>query len=394
MTNAKNTVTMTDETLQQLVKVGISAALETLNLDNLRAGNTGISEGESDMTKQKKIRRPIIVNGEKKWISAESEQEYAEKCAKTFSQGKVYEIKRPESKHNFSEYANRWFLTFSKPNVEDVTAITYERQLRIHICPVLGKKSVEDITTLDVQEIFNRMGNAAKETKNKAKIVLNMILEQAVEDELLKRNPLASKNIRINGKSSKATEPYSVDQMRYLVQHIEQVKKPQDRAYLAIQALHPLRLEEVLGLKGEDVEGSTIHVRRAVTHPDRNKPIVKETKTTVSVRDLDLVEQIKKYIPDTPPNQYILGGDTALSYQQVRRMCERIQQDTGFSEKITPIRFRTTVLTDMYDQTKDLKQTQQAAGHANASTTMKHYIKGRYEHTNTAVPVAAAYGLN
>ena len=53
-----------------------------------------------------------------------------------------------------------------------------------------------------------------------------------------------------------------------------------------------------------------------------------------------------------------------------------------------------TVLTGLYDQTKDVKQTQQAAGHANASTTMKHYIKGRYEHTNTAVPVAAAYGLN
>ena len=47
----------------------------------------------------------------------------------------------------------------------------------------------------------------------------------------------------------------------------------------------------------------------------------------------------------------------------------------------------------MYDQTKDLKQTQQAAGHANASTTMKHYVKGRAEHANTAAPVAAAYGL-
>ena len=75
-------------------------------------------------------------------------------------------------------------------------------------------------------------------------------------------------------------------------------------------------------------------------------------------------------------------------------MCERIRQDTGFGERVTPIRFRTTVLTDMYDQTKDLKQTQQVAGHANASTTMKHYIKGRSEHRNTAAPVAAVYGLN
>lgn len=87
------------------------------------------------------------------------------------------------------------------------------------------------------------------------KIVLNMIFEQAVEDELLKRNPLESKSIRITGTSSQATEPYSVEQMQYLVHHIDQIQKPQDRAYLALHALHPLRLEEVLGLKGADVEG-------------------------------------------------------------------------------------------------------------------------------------------
>ena len=378
-------------TLQRAIETGVAAALAAMHFDNL-TGAVNISEGVTDM-KQKKIRRPIIIDGEKRWINADSEQEYAEKCAQAFAHRDIQEIKKPERKHNFTEYARNWFEVFSKPNVEAVTAITYERQLRLHICPVLGEKNVEDITPLDVQAMFNRMENASKETKNKAKIVLNMILEQAVDDELLKRNPLASKSIRINGASSKPTEPYSVEQMRYLVQHIEQVKKPQDRAYLAIQALHPLRLEEVLGLKGADIEGSIIHIRRAVTHPDRNMPIVKETKTNGSVRDLDLVQQVKKYIPDTAPDDFVFGGSKPLSYQQVRKMCERIQQDTGFSERITPIRFRTTVLTDMYDQTKDLKQTQQAAGHANASTTMKHYVKGRAEHANTAIPVAAAYGL-
>ena len=92
--------------------------------------------------------------------------------------------------------------------------------------------------------------------------------------------------------------------------------------------------------------------------------------------------------------EYILGGAKPLTYQQVRRMCERIQRDTDFDEKITPIRFRTTVLTDLYDQTKDVMQTQQAAGHSNASTTMKYYVKGRAAHANTAAAIAAVYGVN
>lgn len=350
-----------------------------------------ISERNSDMAKR--IKREIVVNGVKRWITGSNEQEYAEKCAQMMSEqaGELPDAKA--KKHVFKEYAYRWFEVFSKPNVEKVTSITYERQLRLHICPVLGDKNVEDITTLDVQAVFNRMGSTSKETKNKTKIVLNMIFEQAIEDDLLRRNPLSSKSIRITGTSSKPTEPYSVDQMRYLVQHIDQIKNAQDRAYLALQALHPLRLEEVLGLKGADVDEHCIHVRRAVTHSDRNRPTVKETKTTVSVRTLDLVEQIRKYLPETASQDFVLGGSKPLTYQQVRKMCERIQRDTGFREKVTPIRFRTTVLTDMYDQTKDLKQTQQAAGHANASTTMKHYIKGRSEHRNTAAPVAAVYGL-
>lgn len=182
--------------------------------------------------------------------------------------------------------------------------------------------------------------------------------------------------------------------MRYLVRHIEQVKKPQDRAYLALHALHPMRLEEVLGLQGADIDGNVIHIRRAVTHPDRNQPVLKSTKEEVSMRDIGFVEQVREYLPDTEPEQYILGGAKPLSCQQVQCMCERIRRDTGFDEKITPIRFRTTVLTDLYDQTKDLKQTQQAAGHANAATTMKHYVKGRAERANTAAAIAAVYGVN
>lgn len=100
------------------------------------------------MSKQVKIRRPVMVDGVRRWISASSEQEYAEKCAKAFSQGQIPEEKKAESSHNFAAYAYKWFRVFSKPNVEAVTAITYERQLKLHICPVLGEKNVEEITPL------------------------------------------------------------------------------------------------------------------------------------------------------------------------------------------------------------------------------------------------------
>ena len=50
-------------------------------------------------------------------------------------------------------------------------------------------------------------------------------------------------------------------------------------------------------------------------------------------------------------------------------------------------------LTDIYEQTGDIKLTQHAAGHATPEMTLKHYVKGRSEHRNTAAPIATAYGL-
>lgn len=73
-------------------------------------------------------------------------------------------------------------------------------------------------------------------------------------------------------------------------------------------------------------------------------------------------------------------------------MCERIRRDTEFEERITPIRFRTTVLTDIYDQTRDIKQAQAAAGHTTAAMTLKYYVKGRNGTHEAATAIERAYG--
>lgn len=72
-------------------------------------------------------------------------------------------------------------------------------------------------------------------------------------------------------------------------------------------------------------------------------------------------------------------------------MCERIKRDTGFEENVTPRRFRTTVLTDIYDRTKDVKATQAAAGHTTPAMTLRYYVKGRMGMNYTADVIDEAY---
>ena len=348
------------------------------HLDNsMEADAMPCVEGETTMANR--INQAVIINGKKRWVTAKSVQEFADKVSSM-----VAVQPKETSRHPFADYAWNWFETYSEPNIATVTATTYRRQIKNYLVPAFSGLAVEDITPDHVQQLFNNM-SGTKATKEKARMVLSQIMEAALEDHLISANPVKSRKVKVTGKASKATEPYSVEQMRYLVQRIGTIKKPLDRAFATLLMLHPLRLEEALGLKGLDVNltDMEITIRRAATHPTRNQPEVKDTKTTSSHRTIGLSALALAHLPDTPADHYILGGEKPLSYTQVRRICKRIQRDTGFETTITPIRFRTTVLTDLYAETKDIKLTQHAAGHTTSAMTLKHYVHGR-ETTQTA----------
>lgn len=360
---------------------------QAMYLDNRTKADCMTMEG-NDMAY--KIRRAVVIDGKQRWITANNEQEYAEKLAALFHTTNNADSRE---KHNFKCYAENWFELYSKPNIASVTCNTYQRQLNRYLIPAFGEKNIEDISADDIQRLFNGM-SGAKATKDKVRMVLNMILDAAVEDGYINRNPAKSKKISITGKATEFTKCYSVEQMLYIIQNIDKIKNPIDKMYIAVQALHPLRLEEVLGLQWQDIdfEGKALHICRAVTHPDRNQPEVKEPKTAASKRTIELSSIALNYLKDTgKPTEFVFGGAKPFSYTQVRKMCRRIQKDIGFEEKITPIRFRTTVLTDIYANTKDVKLAQASAGHTTAAMTLKHYIKNRNEVVRSASVIDQAY---
>lgn len=364
------------------------APVMMMYLENLSSvANAPIPEERNGDIMAAKINRAVMIDGQKHWIRANTEQEYADKLLKFYSGEKP-----PAKLHDFAEYARTWFEVYSKPNVETATATTYKRQINLYLIPHFKDKAVEAVTVDDVQRLFNSM-KGTKATKEKAKIVLNMILDAAVEDRLLERNPCKSKRLKITGKASTATETYSVDEMRYMAAHLDKLTSASDLNYFVLLLFHPLRLEEVLGLKWADIDTASkvIHVRRAVTHPTRNRPEVKDTKTAASMRDIWLSETALAHLTPGAPDEFVCGGKEPLSYTRVRRMNERIAREIDFEGAIVPRRVRTTVLTDLYDQTKDIKQTQAAAGHTTSAMTLKHYVKGRQSCVSGAAVIDRVY---
>lgn len=390
-----------DYTLEQMEKVAERAALKAiqsvLHLDNGIAVFDPTWEREERMPKNTtKIRRPIVLNGVRVWVSGNSEQEYAENLLKIAG---FHAKNNAEQSHNFKEYAENWFEVFSKPNVTEVTALTYERQLRNHIYPVLGGMNLEEITVSDVQKVFNGMGEDVKqETKNKVKIVLSQIFKMAYEDHLIDRNPMQSSSLKIKGGTSDATVPYTVEEMQYLVSHLNDISNPVSRAWLALSISLPLRPEEVLGLKWEniDTENGIVRIRNTVTHPTRNEPCFQTyTKTASSKRDLQLPKEILAYLPERgDPDDFVIGGKEPVSYTKLRGMRKWITKEINFGATITPRRFRTTVATDISNMTHDLKLVQKMLGHSNPQMTLKYYDKGRSQAVDASSAISKCYGLS
>jgi len=142
-----------------------------------------------------------------------------------------------------------------------------------------------------------------------------------------------------------------------------------------------------------DLDNYQINIERAVTFPSRNEYHIKSTKTEASCRTIDLVPQIIPYLTLGKPNEFVFGGEEPISHGLLRETLIRIRSDIGFEEAISPRRFRTTVLTDIYNETKNIKIAQAAAGHTTAVMTLKYYVKGRNNNTGTSTPIADIYHL-
>lgn len=111
--------------------------------------------------------------------------------------------------------------------------------------------------------------------------------------------------------------------------------------------------------------------------------------------DLTFPKEILRYLPEPgKPDEFVVGGESPISYTALRGVRKRINLDTHFGETITPRRFRTTVATDISAMTHDLKPVQKMPGHSTPQMTLKHYDKGRSGAIDASNAIEKCYGLS
>ena len=93
---------------------------------------------------------------------------------------------------SFESYAKRWLREYAEVKLKPSTAASYAQLLRLFVLPRFGSISLSEIRRDDVKAWLAEMSEAGKLSRNTLRLALctlRVILNHAIEDELITRNP-------------------------------------------------------------------------------------------------------------------------------------------------------------------------------------------------------------
>jgi integrase len=172
-----------------------------------------------------------------------------------------------------------------------------------YVEPLLGHLRVRDIRTFDCQNAMDAVvrdnSDLKKASLARVKSFMSAIFNEAIRAGLRKddKNPVASDKhgnggikIRgVKGRGKGETFAYSHDDVRNI---LDALTEP-SRVLMAVAAYTGLRRGEIVGLRWEDYDGDTIHVRRNICFGERGEMSVELPKTEASEASVPVIKPLR-----------------------------------------------------------------------------------------------------
>lgn len=342
----------------------------------------------------KRYKELIELNGEKRWITGKSIhdllQAYLTLCidaqvvAPILSPG----LKKIEPKTVlFGEYLEG-FNDAYKSKQESLTRNNRKQITNRHIIPQWGATPISDIKPVDLQKWFNKLedDDYSHETLLKIKNIMSPAFDAAAEDGLIARNPLKSKLLTIGGKETKSHKAIPAEKMATVRAGIPTISDPIVKNMATLLSYTGMRMEEILGLRWEDIDFDSdwITIQRAVIHPSRNQPEIKDPKTKTSKRRIPLMQDVKELLKPWRLTGFILASpkdktrETPMSYTETRNAFQKIRSLFDL-QGFTAHDFRDTCATEWREKGIPLDVISSLLGHSKVDVTQTRYVKYRDE---------------
>jgi len=166
-----------------------------------------------------------------------------------------FNIKDPRQKCPlFGEYSKNW-LAFIKLNRRESTYERYDQVLKSHILPVFRSKPLNSITRGDVRDFL--MAKATKFDVGVFRDILSGILGFAVDDEIIKSNPVIgiTKKLELKKDKSRNVDPLNEVDLASVLDTCQKNYREYYPFFL-MAARTGMRLGELLAVKWSDIDFS------------------------------------------------------------------------------------------------------------------------------------------
>ena len=309
----------------------------------------------------------------------------------------------PPQELYFFEYAAGWFARKS-PHLSPAMQRLYRDQINKVICPVIGAKKLQDVTSDDLAAVMATRAHLSRSSQKKTVMVIRQIFDAALEAGAVDRLP--SRTLKASGRAPEKKRALTEKQQEQLLAAVRGLSV---EPCVMLGLYTGMRREEICGLRWDsvDLEGKAPHitVRRACRWPQRVRPEVTEIlKSDAASRVIpippQLVEYLKAIKKDLPADGkisrryvYCNADGSAVSLSTFTRRWETIKTRSTASghelgEKIkhspggvtvtldflpTPHILRHTYITRLILGGMDLKRVQYLAGHADPKITLQIY---------------------
>ena len=287
------------------------------------------------------------------------------------------------------DYLRRWLEDSKKGSVKPATYHGYERMVRNHLAPTLGRIKLKALTPTHLRGLYRQKTDAGLSARTVGYVhaTLHNALEQAVNDGLVARN--VADAVKPPRMQREEIEPLTPKQARKL---LEAVAGDRLEALYDLAVTAGLRQGELLGLKWNDIDldQGILRVRRTLSSLEGDRPIFNNPKTAKGRRGVKLtakaVEAIKKHRAQQQEERNRLAGlwqdhglvfstrvGTPLSrHNLVNRSFKPLLKRAGLPE-ILFHDLRHTCATLMLVVGTNPKVIQETLGHANVSVTLDVY---------------------
>jgi integrase len=207
------------------------------------------------------------------------------------------------------EYATTWIN--ERPNLRPKTVQLYRYLLRCHLAPLLGSRAVAEIKEPHVRHWRKSLLDSGTSpiTAAKAYRLLKAIMNTAVDDGLIRRNPC-----RIKGAGQEKSPERPVLTIRQVF-HLAGVIDPRYRALILLAVFGGLRWGELAALRRKDIDLSacTVSVVRTLTQLSGGGHIFGPPKSDAGQRTIAFPDLI---VDDLPWHlgRFAPPGDDALVF--------------------------------------------------------------------------------